>query len=211
MDVGQWFAIGLSVAIGVWFVAGYLINRRRAEAVYHWLQAGLGQFGELSEMERAGRPANAFRMAVGRPVDPFERVEAVFILEPRENPPLWLYSHLQGQRDELILRFTLRPHPDLDIEAAQAVNPEFRKLVTAGQKPPYQLLPAPHGFEIASQDRLEPATAERWRALLDTYANAITRLAVHRKKPHLFLRARLSALLPRPPAKVLADFRSLVD
>jgi hypothetical protein len=206
METGQWIAIGLSVGLGAWFVGGFLWNRRQGETILRWLREGLAQFGALDEIERAGRPANAFRLAAGRARAPFQRAEAIFLLEPRENLPLWLYKRLQGQRDELILRFTLRAAPGFEVETARAEDQEFRKQISGEPKRPYQLVPGPHGFEIAHRGKLDSDGGNSLRSFLEQYGSAITRLSIHHKEPHLLLRARLPFLLTCPPEAFFRDF-----
>lgn len=211
MDTGQWVAVGLSLAIGAWFIAGYWLNRQRAEAIFLWLREGLAQFGEISETERAGRPSNAFRLAVGRPVSPFQRVEAVYLLESRENMPLWIYGRLRGQRDELVLRVTLRTDPNYELETASSDNQEFRKLVAGEQKKPYQLIPASHGFEIAHRGKVDPETIGRLRGFVENYGVLMTQLSFRRKAPHLYLRVRLPGLLSCSSVRWFGELKMLLS
>ncbi len=209
--VGEWIAIGLSAGLLAWFVGGFFRNRQRSEEVLRWLRDGMARFGSADVLERAGRPANAFRLAVEPAAAPFRRAEAIYLLEPRENLPLWIYGHLQGGRDELILRFTLRSAPEGEIEAGPEKDAEFRQRVTAEPKKPFRLSPGAHGFEVAQRGRLDPGTSDRLRVFLEEYGAALKRLSIHRQEPHLLLRARLPELLARPAQPFFTAFAGLID
>ena len=211
MNPGEWIAIGLSAVLLAWFAGGFFRNRQKSEEVYRWLRDGLAPFGRTGALERAGRPANAFRLAVEHPEAPFRRVEALFLLEPRENLPLWLYGRLQGGRDELVLRFTLRSAPNGEIEAGRDQDADFRKRVSAESKNPFRLIPGPHGFEVAQRGRIDSGSANRLQAFLEGYGASLRLLAIHRQEPHLLLRGSLSDFLARPAQPFLSAFAGLIE
>ena len=47
MGTGQMVIIVISVLMGVWYVVGASINRKRGVATYQWLQAELEQIGDI--------------------------------------------------------------------------------------------------------------------------------------------------------------------
>ena len=49
MDTGQWLVIGLCAFLLLWYLIGWLFNRRRGHAVLVWLKTGLGTLGKPGE------------------------------------------------------------------------------------------------------------------------------------------------------------------
>jgi hypothetical protein len=109
MDTGQWIVIGLSAVFLLWFLVGSTTNRQRADQIINWMQRGTKQIGRISSATRKKGPA--VQLGIRDAVAPFRRMLFSFQLEPRENPPLWIYRRLRGWRDELIIDADLRSAP----------------------------------------------------------------------------------------------------
>jgi hypothetical protein len=108
MDLGQLIVIGLSVVMVAWFFGMSTYNRQREEKIFRWIYRSLKKYGEPSPVEQAGKRARIPGLEVSKAKGPFQRIQVNFRLERRENPPLWLFQHLQGLRDELEIRLRLK-------------------------------------------------------------------------------------------------------
>ncbi len=196
MNLAQWIVIILSFIIGIWYFGAFLYNRQRGEVTYQWLKAGLRPLGELGEVQRLGTLTPQARLVIHKAEAPFQQIEVIFSLEPRENLPLWIFSHLQGRRDEIVIRASLRVLPTQEIETAHTEDRRYRNLVASEQIKPFELLPTPYGFEIARRGKPDVKAVERLKLFLERYGKATMRISLHRKEPHLVLQANLSSLLP---------------
>ena len=208
LDAGQWVVIGVCAVLIVGYAGGYYYNRRLAEQVLDWLKRGLGQWGQVTPGERLGGLATGGRLSVNAASQPFQRIEAFFLLEPRENLIFWLFDRLRGRQDELILKITLRAAPGKEslIEAGRRRDRDLRQAIEKEKSP--ILESAVHGLEIAHWGRKSQA-GERTRLFLEQYGQAVTRLSIRRQAPHLFLRARLKPLLMRPAEDFFSALRDL--
>ena len=111
---------GLSIFVAVvilvvgWFALGTHINVRKGHRTLEWLQGGLPLLGEKTTLRWLGSSVVQLKIANAR--QPFCRAEVLVVLEPRDVPPLWLLSRLQGRRDLLIVRTELRNPPRFQVE-----------------------------------------------------------------------------------------------
>jgi len=197
MDTGQWIAIGLSVLLGVWYLIGAIINRRRGIATYHWLHAGLTGLGKVNEAKWIGSAGTGARLVVGQANKPFRRIEVIFLLESREIMPLWLFNRLRKKQDEMIFKATLRRPPFLEIEVAPAGNRRLKELLAPaeGKQAAFKEVSAPSGFTMLTRGR--PADDRQLTAvqhLLERYPQAIIQFSLRRQIPHLLLRLNIPPL-----------------
>jgi hypothetical protein len=123
MDTGQWMVIGLSAVFLLWILIGSVANRKRAEQVLSWVQEGTKPLGRLSGARRL--KGSAVQLTIKDAITPFRHVDLIFALEPRENPPLWIYNRLGGRRDELIIKTNLRlaPKEEFSVVQGKAIVP----------------------------------------------------------------------------------------
>jgi len=208
LDAGQWAVIGICVVLIAGYAGGYYYNRRLAEQTLAWLQKGLGRWGQATPGERLGGLATGGRLAVNAAREPFQRIEAVFLLEPRENMIFWLFDRLRGRRDELILRIVLRAAPDKEslAEVGRRQDRNFKRALEKEKSPTVE--PAAHGLDIAYWGKKSQA-GERTRFFLGKYGEAVNLLSIRRAAPHLFLRVRLKPLLNRSAEDFFSDVRDL--
>jgi hypothetical protein len=195
MDLGQWLIIGLCVILLVWYIAGAIINYRRADATLNWLKEGLGELGELSGMGWLTALHTAGRLAMRDAQSPFRSVELFFALESRENLPVWMFRHLLGRRDELYVRADLRSTPEVAFEATRRSRP-----TEAGER-----------FDITYTGKESEAFQERLKEFLDKYPNAIMKAMLQRKSPHLILRLNLADLRRGEARALYSTLRALLE
>jgi hypothetical protein len=108
MDLGQWIVIGLSVGMVAWFFGASSYNRQREEKAFRWIYRGLKRHGEPEPLGRAGSRARLPGLEVSTASGPFRKIVVLYRLERRENPPLWIFQHMQGKRDELEVKLVLK-------------------------------------------------------------------------------------------------------
>ena len=106
-----------------WFTLGLTWNLRKGNALLRWMQAGLTQLGERTTMRWLG--SSALELVIGQARLPFKQVTLLAVMEPRDIPWLWLISHFQHRRrDMLIIRAQLQTAPtyEFDLIAPDAWN-----------------------------------------------------------------------------------------
>lgn len=209
LDAGQWVVIGACAVLIVGYAGGYYYNRRMAEQVLAWLKRGMEQWGRVTPGERLGGLATGGRLSVNAASQPFQRIEAFFLLEPRENLIFWLFDRLRGRQDELILKITLRAAPGKQslVEAGRRRDRDFRQAVEKEKSPIRES--AIYGLEIVHWGKKSQA-GERTRPFLEQYGRSVMRLSIRRQSPHVFLRARLKPLLNRPAEDFFSALHDLI-
>lgn len=195
MDLGQWLIIGLCIILVVWYVIGAIINYRRAETVSRWLQDGLDELGELGGKGWLTALHTAGRLAIRDARSPFQMVELLFALESRENLPVWAFRHMMGRRDELYLRAELRSVPKMEIEVVRRAKQ--KKL--------------DERYDITSSGKKSEALVGRLNGFLGKYPNAILKLSLKPKKPHLLIRFNLDDLRSGDARKLYSVLRSWLE
>ncbi len=201
MDLGQWVVILLSVILGVWFFVGSVINRRRGMAIFEWLQSGLEKMGGISEAKWIGTSGSGARLVVSKAESPFQRIEVIYLLESREILPLWIFNHLRGKRDEMIIKASLRNTPTQELEAAISGDREFTQTVTGGSKKPFELIQGQGQYEIARRGRANDTMLANLSRILERFSPAIRRVSLLNKSPHLIMRVNLPSLRDKPSAE----------
>jgi len=210
MNSGQWFAIGLSVFILLWFLVGAMINRRRGHLTYDWLVKGLSLFGKVEPLRREKLLQAAAHLRVEKLNEPFRRMEVIYTLEPRENFPLWLYGRLSGRRDVFFLRADLKSAPVLDVEAGRKNDRAFAIFLAGQLKEPYASQTLPGRLEIAWRGKKDKEYLKQLSAFLEKYEAAILRFSLHRAAPHLTLKVELPPLQSGEAAEFLQDLQQVL-
>jgi hypothetical protein len=207
-DIGQWIVIGLSVFLIAWYIIVANHNRKRGILIYRWLRDGLEKIGRISDMQWIGSSGSGGKIVLNSAEFPFERVEAIFLLESREILPLWLFNLLRNKRDELILKASLRKTPSQEIEVSLTGDRQFSKLLILDNKPPFNLIPAPEGFQIASRGKQHPESLQVLREYLIKEGEATKSLSLQKKAPHLVLRISLSGLKNTPAENYFSSLQN---
>jgi len=104
MDLGQWLVIGLCAFLFVWYMLGWLYNRRRGQSVLTWMKPGLQATGKPGETRWLSPLHSSAQVIVSEAHSHFRKLGSVFVLESRENFPVWIFRHALGRRDELYIR-----------------------------------------------------------------------------------------------------------
>jgi len=211
MDAGQWIVIILSVFIGVWYITGFYYNRRKSKSVAEWLYNGLITFGDVKVSRLKATSAWGAQFHVNCREGPFRQLDISFLLEARENLPLWIYNRIQGKRDEIVLKATLSRLPSQELEAAFEADRQFKKLMDGEQNRPYEWMAVPPGFILAYHGRKDLDSIARLRDLIKKYDRGIWRVSIQKKDPNLLVRADLATLRVEPAEKFLGEIRDIVS
>ena len=194
LNLGQWVVIGICAFLILGYIRGFYYNRQRAGQIFAWLKEGLETLGPVSAGEKLPGMASGGRLEVKRAAAPIKRVEAVYLLAPRENLLFWLFHILQGKRDELILWVTYQFKPEQEIEIARPGDRQFESRLKASDKKPLAVSDGPRGLQIASEQKKSGALTDKVQSLLEQYGSVVYRLALRDNKPHLFLRVNLRVM-----------------
>src|SRR4030042_2903242 len=103
LNTGQWVVLILAGVLILGYILGYFANRQRAEHIVTWLRKGLSALGTVTAGEKIPGMATGGRLEVNQASAPFKRVEAVYLLAPRDNLLFLIFHLLQGRGDELIV------------------------------------------------------------------------------------------------------------
>ncbi len=208
MNAGQWVVIGLCVVLGLWFAVGSISNGRRIRMISRALEPALTKYGRIRSFRRLGNSGAQF--IVDRAESPFRQIELVFLLEARENLPLWLLERIRGRRDELVLRANLRAVPAQEISLGESRDRGFKARVLEERQRPYEWIAAPPGLEMARRGAEDVAMVERLGRFLEGFGQAVRRVTIQSKEPHLTVRVRLSTDEVMSVEALLEAIRSVV-
>jgi hypothetical protein len=195
---------GLCVLLALWYGAGHLVNRRRGQRLFRWLESGLDVLGGEREAGWLGSPASGARVNVIHANPPFRRLEITLLIENREIPVLWLVDRLRGKQDRLIIRATLRsPHRGRII-----VHPARGKIRQPEES--WIRQEGPHGLSVAVQS---PGTEHQVAALmpwLQTYGAHLQCFTWHKTDPHIQLQMKVGGMVAMPSEIFLADLQATI-
>ena len=209
LNLGQWVVIIISAVLILGYIRGFYYNRQRAGQILSWLEGGLKVFGAASSGDKLPGMATGGRLEVKRAAPPLKRVEAVYMLAPRENPLFLLFHLLQGRRDELILWITCQSKPEQELEAARPGDRQLESRLKDTGKIPLAVSTGPHNLLVASQENQAGALPGEVQAFLERYGKHVYRLVLRGNKPHLFLRANLRIMEAVPAEEFFSDVREL--
>jgi hypothetical protein len=203
MDTGVIAVIGLCTFLALWYGVGHLVNRRRGQRLFRWLQRGIDVLGGKVETGWIGSPASGARINVLHAAPPFRRLEITLLLANREIAPLWLLEHLRARTDRLIIRATLRSPRRGEVKVSPARGTTHRH-----QQESWTRQPGPHGLTVAMRG---PNAQQQVRSLepwLQTYGVHLQRFIWHKADPHLQVQMNVSGLLATSCDAFLTDLQT---
>jgi len=209
LNLGQWVVIGISAVLILAYIRGFYYNRQRAGQILAWLEDGLETFGPVSAGDKLPGMASGGRLEVKRAAPPLKRVEAVYLLAPRENPVFWLFHLIQGRRDELILWITYQSRPEQELEVARPRDRQLESRLKDVEKIPLSVSEGPHGLSVASEQKKDGQLSGKVQSFLERYGRQIYRVALRGNQPHLFLRTNLRIMESAPGDEFFLAVREL--
>jgi len=184
LTLSQWLVIGICGILILGYIAGYYYNRQQAGKILDWLRAGLQKWGAVSAGEKLPGMLTGGRLLVQKASSPFQRMEAVYLLAPRENLLFWLFHAFQGRGDELVLKINLSKIPKGRLEAKRRGH---------------------SGFTFTGQ-----AADEKVSAFLTRHERGLSHLILKGESTHLFLRIALQELMRGDAVVFLAELAEAV-
>ncbi len=107
--------IAVAVFMG-WFALGMIYNLRRGDALLKWMQGGLPLIGQRTTFRWLG--TSVAEMGIAKAKRPFQRLDTLLVLKPRDVFWMTIIAYFQGRDDVLIFRAYLSTPPLLDLELA---------------------------------------------------------------------------------------------
>jgi hypothetical protein len=208
MDIGQWIVIGLSALFLVWFLVGVATSRKLGDQVLRWVQEGTRQLGRLSNARRIR--GSAVQLTIKDAAAPFRQVDLIVALEQRENPPLWLYHHLNGKRDELVIQGMLRSAPKQELEIARTSSRLPFDSEPAGVTQPKMVQVSSGSFMLKHSQGIDRPMEDLVDNFLSKYGEAVLGLQLKRSIPHLQVHLRLAPLLRTDSQVFMSDLQGLL-
>lgn len=207
LNFGQWVVIGICALLILGYIRGFYYNRQRAQQVLAWLYEGLQSLGPVSAGEKLPGMSTGGRLEVKQAAPPLRRVEAAYLLAPRDNLLFWFFHTLQGRSDELMVWITFQSKPEREAEIAPRGDRQFQRRLKDADKTPLTVSEGPRGLQVATQSQGEPDG--RLQSFLERYGRQVVRLSVRDHKPHLFLRVNLRVMNLGSAAELLSALGEL--
>jgi len=209
LNTGQWAVIIICAVLIFGYVLGYYSNRMRAEQIYRWLKTGLSSLGEVTLGDKLPGMATGGRLEVNQPDLPLKRVEAVYLLAPRENLLFLLFHLLQGRGDELIVWVNYQAKPEQSIEVARQGDRQFAKRLVDKDKPALSMQEPVRKLQVAVEEKPGALLIGKVKDFLSKYPSSIIRLAIRPEKPHLYLRINLRMMRASKATDLLLALKDL--
>ena len=209
LNTGQWIVIILCAVLLVAYIRGFYYNRQQAEKTLKWLFEGLKEWGKVAPGEKLPGMVTGGRLIVEPGAVPMRKIEALYLLAPRENPLFWLFYKLQGKRDELIVWVTYFTKPEQEFEAARKGDRQFAGRMNAKDKPALTPVEAPPGLQMAYEAKDGTPVPEKLSTFVNGHANMLMHLSLRSNKPHLFLRADLRRVTAHTASEFLNELSEL--
>jgi hypothetical protein len=208
MDLGIVASIGLCVFLALWYVGGYLYNRQRGQRLFRWLEAGLDVLGGEREAGWIGSSASGARVNVARAALPFRRLEITLLLENREIPLLWLFSHLRNSQDRLIIKTTLRSPRRGEVEVVPAKG-KIAEGLRKEREQPWTWREGPHGLGLAYRGAGAEGQAAALEPWLETYGAHLHRFSWRKTDPHIQVQIKAGGLLDTSSETFLTELQAV--
>ncbi len=189
MTPTNWYVFILVVIFIVgWFAVGTQYNVRKGHKVLAWLQQGLKLLGEKTTLRWMGSAVVELKLENAR--DPFQRVEVLAVLEPRDVSLLWWFHHVRGRRDLLILRGNLRRAPRFEFEALDPHGWSTRGIEKQVRFRNWNQQSLP-GSPLVAYAAADAPPAANLLAAIGAREVPVLRLAIRRTEPNLEIHWKL--------------------
>ena len=209
LNTGQWVVIIVCSVLILGYILGYLYNRQRAEQIFKWLKLGLSTFGEVNLGEKLPGMATGGRLEVNQASAPVKKVEAVYLLAPRENILFWIFHMLQGRSDELIVWVNYQSKPEQSVEVARKGDRQFAKRLNDKDKPSLTMVKEIQGLQIATEAKPSSLLSGKVQAFLTNHGSNVIRLVVRPEKPNLYLRLNLRLMRRLTATELFSTLKDL--
>ncbi len=193
--------IVVSIVMG-WFAFGVLWNIRHGNAVLKWMQTGLPKMGERTTLRWLG--SSVVQLGIAKARSPFRQIDVLLVMEPRDVPWLWLFTHRSGRRDMVIVRGQLITAPRYEFDLFTPSSWSEREKAGRSETRQWEAEPidamnfrAPVMSRVFTRP-IVPVLLQAARQVWPT----VWRLSARRESPHL----ELHVPLPDPRRANAEDF-----
>jgi hypothetical protein len=211
LGIGEWIVIGLSVLIGLGFIAGNWYNNQRVMATLAWLRRGLAGYGEVKSARVNAPTPQGFPLRIDPPEgSPFQKIIGILALERRENLPLWLFQTLRGKRDRLQLETDLRRGPWGEVYVFHKSNLSQIEAAKRGEKASLTFLKQAGDFHFYTRGEAPAELVACAEVLVNQLPSLILAFSLQRKSPNLNLSLRLTPLLRIDPQSFYSSIQKTI-
>lgn len=201
MDIGQLAILAVCIALGGWYVGASAYNRRRGQALGHWLQAGLRSLGAKAEYRWIGSSGSGLRASASNLARPLTRLDAILLLETRELLPLWLFQRASGRRDQLILRVALQRGVPAQLDAARRVFPPEG----------WSYVQATPALQLTASGAAAEQLAAALQPFFESYGSVLRSFSYRPEQPQIVLVLNLAGIEARPAEEILKTLARCVE
>lgn len=174
-----------------------------------WAREGIQDLGGRAAWRSLG--TSGFQVAIKGAKHPFKWIEMTVLLESREMHLVWLFNHLRGRRDLMLLKADLRTGPKTEVEIVPKKGRITRKILNAieeenwarGEIEGTNLMVLRKGKDMAGW-------AERLAPLLREHAHYVLRISLRKRSPHLLANFSLSGLERVPAEETFGLLKEIV-
>ena len=182
------YAFPLFIIIVIIFLGGFAVgtqwNVSQGERMVKWFRDGFPLIGERSTKRWLG--SSVVELKIQKAKDPFRTAETLVMLEPRDVPLLWAWTHSRGRRDLLMFRAQLRGVPAFELEAFDPnawMADRIKRDVT--QKNWARLELGSARLQVYSSGGAAAVIAKQLIELAERAGGKMVRLSIHRTVPNL--------------------------
>lgn len=176
--------IAVAVMMG-WFAIGMIYNLRRGDKILKWMQGGLPLIGQRTTFRWLG--SSVAEMGIAKAKRPFQRVDTLLVLKPRDIFWMTIIAYFQGRDDVLIFRTVLGTAPLLDLELADPKTWSGREALSKAAKRGWEAtdyhslqLMAPKGLLGLARETLDKLAAP-----MQSLSPRVIRLSLRRTAPNM--------------------------
>ena len=170
----------LCIIVVVWWPIGGFINRRRGQAWLEWLQTGVKELGATSTNQWLRSFHSVGQLTVRDLRAPFRSLDILFTLENRDNLIMWVFRHLRGRRDEMIIQAEMNADPVQELEVGYHGRRSYDVYLARQKDNPFTQLGEQDGFRIARRGGKDEWSIERLRKFLAGQGKVIQRMSLQR-------------------------------
>jgi hypothetical protein len=209
----------ICIAVVVWWPIGGFINRRRGQAWLDWLQTGVKELGATSTNRWLRSFQSVGQLTVRELRAPFRSLNILFTLENRDNIVMWIFRHLRGRRDEMIIQAEMHNDPVQELEIGYRGRRSYDVYLARQKDNPFTELGEQDGFRIARRGGEDEYSIARLREFLAGQGKVLQRMSLQRRPrgeqrllspredKNLLLRADMTRIDGQSPAAFFAALR----
>jgi hypothetical protein len=168
-----------------WFAIGMIYNLRRGDKILKWMQDGLPLIGQRTTFRWLG--SSVAEMGIAKAKRPFQRMDVLLVLKPRDVFWMTIIALFQGRDDILIFRAALSTSPLLDLELADPKTWSGREALGKATKRGWEgidyhglRLMAPKGLLSLAQETLDQLASP-----MQSLAPRYIRVSLRKTAPNL--------------------------